>query len=370
MSAITVEQMRSKLLTVEQAQQRLSLTEPLNRAMFTVGDSVRFEAQADFNHGLSAKVGNEPVGVWVTLNRKDRYQLTRDALEETCQGFGFRREYTRDCPADLLVPHMNYWYREGMFSARKGKDFQFMVNGGLAAAFTKQGSAPFSNLALLDQALSSIEAKYGSVEVLVDHKFSHNLRRTRMRLVIPNAHQVLADTGTAGDVWSRGVQVDNSLTGTTQTKIEGYLFRWVCTNGQIDAQATTGVWTRRRDTSEAEVYDWARQAVDEALSGLDGAFDAVQRLTTIGIDGNLSDTLRDIFEHHRIPIQQRSKIISVLETYEGEITMYVIMNAITQVANEEGMDPAAVDALLRVGGDMPYTADQRCGACHRLLHSH
>lgn len=373
---VTVDMMRSKLHTVEQARAVLGKTEPMRPHAFSVGDtSLKFRAEPGWNHGVKAKDGNEPVGVYARIGMGDyayEYQLTRSSLEETCLAFGFPRSYVNTCPAELLIPHMNYWFREGLLDQpAKKRDFQFLISDTRAVAFARQSLKPFSNLALLDQALAGIRERYGSeAEVLVDYKMSHTLRQTYLRLIVPSADTVIADSGTRDDVWSRGIAIKNSLTGASQTAIEGYLFRWVCTNGQIDSRANSGVWTRRKDATEAEVYSWARQAVDEALSGLDGAFDALGDLTQLTIDGSLGDTLRDVFEHYRIPIHQRPKIISILEDYDGEITMYVVMNAVTQVANEHGLDPNVVDSLLRVGGDLPYTADQRCGTCHRMLHSH
>jgi hypothetical protein len=372
--SITAGEMRSKLLTLDEVTTQLLTTEPVKAQPFTVGDAIRFGATSDFSHGSLAKDGNEPVGVFVTIGRpagqQQSFQLTRNSLEETCHAFGFPKAYVRDCPAELLVPHMNYWFREGLFSApRKGKDFEFLINDETAVAFARQGMVPFSNLALLDQAVAAITERFGEVEIKADYKFSHTLRSTALRLVLP-ASRTMTDTGTPDDIWSLGLQLRNSLTGTTPTSWQGYLFRWVCTNGQIDARASSGVWTRRKDAGQDEVYAWARQAVDDALSGLDGAFDAVQSLTQLGIDGSLTDTLRDIFEHYKIPVAHRSKIITYLEHYDGEITMYVIMNAITQVANDPDLEASTVESLMRVGGDFAHTADQRCGACHRLMHSH
>lgn len=371
--SITVETMRSKLLTLDQVAERLRTTEPMRPHPFTVGDAVKFRAESGWNHAIKAKHGSEAIPVFVTLGRgrfAQEYALTKDCLQETCLAFGFTRTYTESCPAELLVPHMNYWYRAGLQGHRKKTDHQFLTNGETAIAITRQSLIPFSNLALLDQAVDAIKNRFGSVEILADYKFSHTLRQTALRLIIPCQRRVLTGTGTPDDEWCTGVQLKNSLTGVTQTSLEGYLFRWTCTNGQIDARANSGVWTRRPTATEDEVYAWARQAVDEVLGGLETSLDAVQSLTSLHIDGSLSDTLRDVFEHYRIPIGQRGKIIKLIEDYDGEVTMYVIMNAITQTANEQGLEAATVDGLMRAGGDLPHTADKRCGACRRMLHEH
>lgn len=370
-----IERTRDELISFDTLRGRLERTEPVRSELFTVGDSIRFEADPSWNHGVNAKTGDDTVGVFATLGgpvHQRRLQLTRSTLEELCGNFGFRRDYVAECPAELLVPHINHWYREGLLNrSRKPKDYQFIVNDqSHAIAFAKQGSQPLSNLRLLEQAGDAIGQRYGNVEILADYKLNHTLRATTMRLIIPNAYQVLHDTGEDGDVWSVGVQIRNSLTGQSQTSVEGYLFRWLHTSGLIDARAASGAVTRRKDATEDEVYAWAREAVDEAIVGLAGSLDGVQSLTGLGIEGSVSDTLRDVFEHYRISLPLRSKIISRVSDYDGEITMYVIMNAITETANEPELEPSAVETLMRVGGDLPYTAEQRCGACHRLLHQH
>jgi hypothetical protein len=374
---ITVDDMKHKLWTLDDVEKKLQVDEPVNAVPFTVGDALRFEADPAWNHGLAVKATDDAAGVYFLHGlgaHQRRYQLSLGTLQEMCSAFGFKKDYVVDCPPELLVPHMNYWYREGFFvKSRKGKDFQIVINrDDRAVAFTKQGLVPFSNLTLLRIAVEQIHKRTGWDHeiIMVDYKLHHTLRQTTLRLIVPNDVRQLQDTGEDDDEWSRGISIKNSLTGTSQTSYEGYLFRWLCTNGMTDTRASSGAYTRRKDAGEAEVYEWARHAVDDALSGLAGAFDNLQALTRVGIEGNLADTLRDVFEHHRISLQHRPKIISYLEQYPGEITMYVIMNAITQVANDPTLEPTTVDSLLRAGADFAHTADQRCGACHRLYHHH
>lgn len=365
---ITVNDMEASLLTLDELREKLAATEALSPAYFSVGDPIRFEAEPSYNHGVTAKAADELVPVYVTLGDNRPLQLTRAALEEMSLTVGLSRDNIATCPAELIIPWLNHWYRGGLAAKRGKHDYQFMVDTEQhqAVAFAKAGLAPFSNLKLLDCAEEMIHHRFGEGAVVVDPKLSHTLRQTTMRLVVVGVGgDVLPD-----DTWSLGIQLKNSLTGASQTSMEGYLFRWVCTNGQIDTRASSGTYTRRKDSTEDEAYVWARDAVNNVLGGLEHSLDAVRSLTEIGIDGRLSDTLRDVFEHYRIALVHRPKVIRYLEEYDGEITMYVIMNAITQVANDSSLPPAVVESLLRVGGDFPYSADQRCGACHRILHTH
>ncbi len=202
--------------------------------------------------------------------------------------------------------------------------------------------------------------------MLADYKFSHSLRHTHVRLIIPGQTREITDTGTPRDVWSVGLQLNNSLVGAENTQISGYLFRWWCTNGAVDTAASSGIWSRRGTAREAEVYEWARHAVDEVLGGLEPALDAVQHMVHIPIEGHANEVLRDVFNHYRIPVAQRTAIIERM-VEAGRLTMYSVMAAITEVANDASMAPSHVDALLRMGGDLPHAATARCNECNRIL---
>ncbi len=361
------------LVRVDAARRHLSRTEPLEPAPFTVGsDRIRFTAEDGWNHGIKIKDGDEPVPV-IAMVGDHMWQLSKETVQEIGLAVGLPRAYVNELPGHLLAPQLNYWFSKGLLSQpRKKKDYQFLIRDDTAVAFGKQGIRPFSNLALLDEAVAQITEQFGEQEVLADYKLAHSLRRTHVRLIVPACK--FQPTGDRDDEWSIGIAIKNSLLGTSQTTIEGYLFRWICTNGQIDSRAHSGVFTRRKDATDAEVSAWARQSVSEVLTAVSThGIEQLSALTKIAVNGDLIAVLRDIFEHYRIPVTIRPRIISILEDYDGDITMYVVMNAVTQAANAEGLDPATVDALMRVGGDLPYTAAERCAAdnpCGRLLHSH
>lgn len=371
MTTISLDDMRSSLLTVDQLHDRLAQFEPLTRLPFTIGDEISFSAATGWNHGLDTKLGDEPIAVWARLGfGQSSIQLTKDTLDQLARRPKLGTAY-EGSPADLLIHNLNYWYRDGLMSSRKNHDLQFMVNAnGLAVNLTEQRMLPVSNLALLDQALTAIRHRFGpNTEVLADYKLGHSYRQTAMRLIITDSVRELLDTGTDEDFWAFGLQLKNSLTGVGQTSIEGYCFRFVCTNGQIDTHSSSGAWTRRKDSTEAEVYAWARSAVDDVLGGLEASLDRIQALTSVDIDG-LTSALDGVFRHYRIPASNRTKIIDNLSQYPGKITMYVIMNAITEVANSQNLEDSSVESLMRIGGDLTYTGDHLCGACHQLVGMH
>lgn len=359
-------QAKLKLHSVEDLRATLATTEPMSSVGFPVGDSVKFKINPAWNHGIETKSGSDLVDAFVRVGKgaTKEFQLTKDALLEATSVTGLPKGYVARTPANLVEPQLNYWFREGLGA----KDFKLLVvNDEAAHALTRSTVTPFSNIRLLDEALDTIHARYGDdAEVLVDYKNHHSLRSTAFRLIVPSESRILTDTGTDNDSWSCGVQVKNSLIGESQTSIDGYLFRWWCTNGAIDTSASTGVWSRRSGGQGDEVFEWARSAVDEVLGGLDHAFDAIQAMTEISLENEVADTLRDIFQTYRVPAPQREAIIKGMVDSD-QLNMYAVMQAITAAANGADVDPLHAEALMRVGGELPHVAHDRCGACRRLM---
>lgn len=361
--------MRPKLLPLSSVRETLAATEPLDTHPFSVGDRITFEVDRGWNHGIDAKVGTEPVAARIIFggyNNRTEYPLTKDALLEATSLCGMGKGYAARCPGELLEPHLNYWFRTGLGERQRAvRDYQLLTSAGTGAAVTRGSIRPFSNLRLLDEALDGIVRTYGAGEVLVDYKFHHTLRRTHLRLIVPGHVRAMRDTGVDDDTWSVGIALKNSLTGDERTSIEGYLFRWYCTNGAIDTRSSTGAWTRRGNSTEDDVYEWARATVDEVLGGLEPALDSVQALTGIPVEGEANEVLRDVFSHYRVPLPDRARIIENMVEQGGALTMYSVMAAITEVANRPDIDPAHVDNLLRLGGDLAH--DDRCGSCRRIM---
>lgn len=367
--SVTVEQMRPRLHTMSQLRDILATSEPLHHEDFTVGKHTRFRIGLGWQHGIDTKDADDPVYAAILLGggrHLREHRLSKDALLQATSAIGLSKTYAARCPAPLLEPQLNYWFREGLHERKGTRDWRLLIHDDLAVGITKPSIVPFSNLRLVDIAEQAIKARYGDDEILADYKLSHTLRRTTLRLVVPAASRTMHGTGTAADEWSLGLQLGNSLLGDAPTGLDGYLFRWVCTNGQIDARASAGQW-RRRAGNDDEVYQWATAAIDTVLGGLEPAFDAVQRLADIPIKGSVSDVLRDVFTHYTVPLADRTRIIAAVEAIDSDLTMYNLMAAITQAANETGIEPSRVDNLLRLGGDLPHAETSRCGACRRLM---
>ncbi len=362
--AYTIDQVRDKLLPLDEVQATLGLTEPLATKSLSAVErtQVHFRLEPGWNHELDTQDGLTLVDAYLTLDHSE-FQLTKDAALEATSAVGLPKAYVTRAPAGLIEPQLNWWYQEG----RLPTEYKAMTIRDRIVALNKASILPFSNLQLTDAVLTGIRNKYGDGEVLVDKKFTHSLRSTIVRIVVPEKQRVIERTGTDNDSWSVGVEIRNSLVGEHPTSIEGYLFRYWCTNGCTDTHSSSGTWSRRAGQG-GEVYEWARSAVDGVLGGLEHSLDDVQAMADTSIQGETVDVLRDMFEQYKIPVPQRDQIINSMVD-ETNLTMYSLMQAVTSAANNPELDPVLVNRLMMVGGDLPHAVSGRCEACRRLLPS-
>lgn len=354
MTTVTLDQMKDKLLTIEQVTQQLQKTEPLTTDYIGSESKVKFKLQADWAMGLDSLDGTEVVGAAMTINGKER-QITKEAMIQAAGNFGLSAAYIKRTPAHLIEGLLNYHYSGGMGDT----EFNVLSVADKVSAFTRPTLVPFSNLQLLESAMAGIQKHFGSdAEIMADYKFNNSLLQTDVRLIVPARERTMLDTNMndvpegQSDVWMAGLHLSNSLIGKKQTALEAYLFRWWCTNGATTTLEGVNPWSRRSDGQNEDVYDWARDSVDEILGGLEFAFDQVQALTQLNVAGNTADVLREIFRDYEVPVSQRDSIMARLLESEN-LTMYSIMQAITQVANEADMEPRRSDRLMRIGGAIP-----------------
>lgn len=365
MSTITLDDMRDKLLSLDTVREALATTEPLTEISLPIG-STHFTLESGWNHGLDTVEGTTPVSAYVGVGSSE-FQLSKDALLQAAAKVGLQGSYVKKTPARLIEDHLNYWYGEE--SGLGDKELKLLVTGETGSAITAASLNAFSNLRLLEESLNGIEAKFGKGEVLVDSKFHHSLARTHVRLIVPEHTFTIENSGTPDDIWSMGINLQNSLTGdsSAQTSLDGYLFRWWCTNGAIDTHTSSGKWSRKSGGQNAEdVYEWARAAVDDVLGGLEGAFEDIQAMTSVPVAGDVNQILREIFSSNSIPARNQQAVIANL-VEDDELTLYTLMQAVTSVANTDGIDPKEQSKLMAVGGGLVHSATDRCDSCHRLM---
>lgn len=368
--SISIADVQDKLLSLDTVREQLGRTEPLSTYEFAVGDNaVTFKLEDESLHGIKATDPDAPLSAFVSVSGTE-LQLTPSSLYELAGEAYMTKGFVQNNPAEMVQEVLNHQFSSGLH----GKDYKILAVGNRkAAAITRGALQPYSNLRFLEIALAAIEKKYGAGEVWADYKFVHNLKQTHLRLIVPEKTRVMTNTGTDNDTWSAGLQFKNSLNGEEQTEVNGYLFRYWCTNGAIDTMnASNSVWSRRGAAGKGDaVYEWAQDAIDEALEGIEPSFDSIQGLTEVNIEGTAAEALEGVFNIHKIPRAERERITRNMVN-EDNMTMYSLMQAVTQAANIADVKPHIVENLMRVGGDIPrLAASGRCDNCHKFLdHSH
>lgn len=376
-NAVSIEDVKDRLLTIPTVEKRFAQTEPLESVPFELSgpDVAHWTLESDWNvieqGGKGVPIervdGLTPIGAKVRLHGEE-YALTKDAFLEATSLIGLTKQYSMKSPAHLLQPHVNYWYKnEG---GVQGQTLKALVSpkNGTVHAFTKATLTPFSNLRLLDAVKDVARERFGDTELFVDFKFQHDLRRTACRVIVPDVVHDVRD----GDSWSAGLQFKQSVVGEKPLVLSGYLFRYWCTNGAVTTHLESGNYNRRKFGEGEEVYAWARERVDEILGGFEHEFEVLDELARtdiprLGPDDTESRTLAlfDVFQTYGVPIEQRDAILQML-TDSDDFTMYGIMQAVTAVANQDGMRDTIRETLMRVGGDLPAANAQRCETCRRL----
>ncbi len=370
----SIEEMRPRLLTLDQARGCLSTTEPLNELKFEAGDAVAFHLPDNWDEVSEELDGGDDAGARVALVSGQAYRLTKDALLEACSKVGIPRKLAMRTPAHLLESWLNWWFKGN--SGWDGRLFKSFISGAdgtsvapLVLAFGSGTIQPFSNLGILDQLVAGVCRFYRTTEqdLLVDYKFTHSLELTQVRIVVPGVIRNITGPGTAqpSDLWSTGIQWRNSQLGLKSTTVDGYLFRWRCTNGMTDTLVTSGQFNRRAG-ADGDVYGWARESVDQVLGGLEHVLDGVSAATEIPVENDVSLVLDDLFRQHSVPGVLQRQVVDNMAEVGGDLSMYTVLQAVTQVANDSSLSPAVVDKMLRTGGHIAHSADMRCSTCRRI----
>ena len=165
------------------------------------------------------------------------------------------------------------------------------------------------------------------------------------------------------DKFLGGVRIENNPLRSSSTKIESYLERLVCLNGQISTRA---FWSAPR-RMEDEPRDWLETSITNARNESDGMFKSIAKLADKKIDANIEDFLESIYDSLKVPEKVRD-LISRRVTKEGATTLYDLFNHITYVASNykavrENPDLSA--RLMRIGGHFAEHIEDACESCNR-----
>jgi hypothetical protein len=88
----------------------LSSTEPLSTVDFS---KAKFILEPGWAVGIEDALGTDTVAATVKAGAGE-FLLTKDALLQATSLIGLTQNYVLKTPSNLIQPHLNYWYGDGM----------------------------------------------------------------------------------------------------------------------------------------------------------------------------------------------------------------------------------------------------------------
>ena len=373
-----------QMLTVDEARERLAVTEPLDFITFYT-----CEPGIEMHYGKGWPDGEltGPSSAWLTVPDGTVYQLTRQCASHIGSVARVNQKYAEWLPPEMLSANVTWALTEGlrkksgdgielkMLVAGTGRDEGDTEDVPLAVAQARATVEPFSNVELLNVVLLAVRAKLGSEaadSALVDYKLFHDLEHTSFRVVIPLAQQVVIGTGTEDDAWCFGIEVSNSLIGLKQTTVSGYLFRFATLAGLVDWDRAGAGFSRRGSTPQA-AYNWAGEAAEEILGGIESAFAGLRALPDHIVDGEYGSVMEQYFRLSPVSRDLQLRIVTDLEeTPVADVSMYDLAAVSAEAANLDGSTWRDVRTVHDLAGFIVHQGGGMCdgsirNGCRRLL---
>lgn len=364
---ITLDTMKEKLIPAHDWAQVLKQHENLETLAVKMDGTegiVQFMLPPGWNVGLKEKDGQALTDAVMGVGEKP-YKMTKDAILKVTSMIGLTAAYVAKTPGPLIQQHLNFWATHSF-----DMDLKFIVKEDEALAVTKAGIEPFSNLTLYNETIANACEKFGigHEDVWVDFKSSHDLSLSLTRLIFDTsaAERVYSTKRADEDRWNFGIEIRNSLSGNAPLAIRGYLFSWECANGAV-SQHNAGHHNRKiMGQKPVEVYEWAQEAVDAVLAGMEHEFDVIGHLTHESLEQGSEKVLADIFRSYKVPKKLRAQIINNY-VEAGDFTYFGVMQAITAAANDESMPRDHRTTLMEIGSDLAHNAKDRCPSCKHIV---
>lgn len=201
----------------------------------------------------------------------------------------------------------------------------------------------------------------------------NNQSDLRVDVILPEGFErgIGGDPG-LGDVTRGGVRIGQDRKNNTAPWIQPYLYRLVCTNGMEVPDQGLKIDVRGAEEREIEALFEAEiaRAVDRLEADIQAFYDL--RNTPLGTDP--TGALHRAAAEQNLPLRTVGRMEDLVpalmdETNGGEITMFDIVNLMTNQANdpELGSRSSSLRNLQRAGGTLVNDHAERCGTCHSRL---
>jgi hypothetical protein len=254
------------------------------------------------------------------------YPMRREALDQLAARVRVPAAYLRRCPDDLVALNVNRWL------GRMGGELLVRLEDGQVRAVLSARYQPVSHLALVRAMLE------------------HVPEETPVRYELSAQHfaaQVLTPGALSGGGMHGGIYLGNSETGHRVVEMQALVYRVICLNGLILADAATTL--RRRHTREAmATLDEAREMAGEAWRRTARMPDRFEAVRSIRVP-KPKEALEHIGRRFQLGEPEQMAIGEAFEVEPGD-TLFDVINAVTRAGNSPALSLTERTDLQQLGG--------------------
>jgi hypothetical protein len=281
--------------------------------------------EVNLGEKINFDVNDDGVVVLSGANTGDPIHLGEDIFRTLTSNVGLSPAYVKKIPVDrrndLLMPVMNYFYRERL----SGNVLRFLTNEDKEAVLVIP-NADFEHVRVSD-VITGVEKQLGD-QVAGYHKFNMSSPGVfEISVVTPNEIQVVDK-----DPLNEGIRITHSLMGTPATSLSAYAFRQICSNGAT-SEERLGSWGRRRAAEPFGV--WLQKSIKNAGEAFKREMDKLRKLTTIPVNNQTRKVLEAVLTNSGISdaLQKEvyAEVVDGIPNNQEPQNMYDIYNILTRV---------------------------------------
>ena len=307
---------------------------------------VELPSSVKFHYDDSEDVEQRKMTLVVPGSTQD-YKVDYNGYKKAMRLAGFPEAVINKYPIPLMLEPLNWGFQN-----RAGDKVKAFVQNEHLVAFVKPNLELVSTQKLVNKIFDGVGGD------AVCERLDHNLQYTNCSILVPMKSREWIDERLQkggherlNDVVVGGISFQNSLMGESTMEVTGYVYRLVCSNGLISAEAKYK-WSRKTETVELD--NWFEERVRACFEALDHEFDKIENLRGMEItEGHRAQVLTNVFQEYELSDKMRHNVLAKMAD-EPPRHMWDVVNAITNIANDEEYqeNPHTIRRIQTIGGDI------------------
>jgi hypothetical protein len=281
--------------------------------------------------------------------------LSVHGIHDIINAIDMKPQYFDAVPAELLVPHFNFFYRD----QKAGKEVRLMQNEGKIVGMQFNPIEQFISLPII---MGVINESIGYENILGYHKPQFSWNEIVINVILKETFTVVPK-----DPLYIGIRFIHSLTDVKAGRAMAYTFRQWCSNGCITMDSLAS-WDRKQG-GEKTLRRWIPSVVTEARRALQLEKGRLAELVTQVAPSDTAELLDHLLEGQHVAQEVREDVRSI--AIDNPIrNMYDVWNVLTSAATHSlaiEAHPRALVTLENVAKDLAGGVHQLCPNCHRKM---